>query len=372
MTQPKQVAKTLTNLLIHPVTMDILNRTSDITQSMNETLSWWDYNLMTRRPSPAYDEDGVFQGTDLDMACFLYALAERDAIINLPIYKSMAKTKTRTDEVLTSKLDRHGKLIGVGANKYFFSFNIKIIDQNVIGQDYVGAPRTFSLTDYTGDWHKGWQELQFVPTARENNFISENQLLSGHKICFKNFAHPNRWTSFFGVNYAITKLMIGRIEDEAKYYNEVIKRMKEEGITFPSSEGPESHENVYGESKQMKFKAFEAEIFIPECEIFGEYPKIVSSREALVRIYVKRKMLNSAISKLRFMTRATEYSHFKKQDALPSWLKNVSWEDGFIKPGGRTKWKRMKLFQPSVGVQSISILKREYEKAQTVNAEAYL
>jgi len=371
MTQPKKVAQSLMNILIHPVVMDTLNRTSDITNSMNEALSWWDYDLLSRRPSPAYNEDGIFTGTDLDMACFLYALAERDAVINLPVYKSMGKSKTRTDEALTSKADRHGKIIGIGANKNFFSFNIKILDQNVVGQDYVGAPRTFSLTDYTGSWHKGWKEIQFVPTMKENGFITENKLWSGYKIIFTNFVHPNRWTSFFGKYYVISKLMIERLEDEAKYYNAVMKQMKEAGIKFPYEEGPESHEYEYGDSKQMKFNAYEAEIFIPECEITGEYSKIEFNQANLVATYEKRKILNKAISKLRFMTRATEYAHYVNPRAMPAWLQNVMWEEGFVKPKGRTKWRRLKLFQPAVGVQSVSILERQYEKAQTVSADAY-
>jgi len=245
--------------------------------------------------------------------------------------------------------------------------SIKILDQNVIRENIVGSPRTFSLTDYNGNWYDGWKELQFIPTLKENKFITENQLLTDNKIYFKNFVHPNRWVSFFGHYYLITKLMIERLEDETRYYNSLIKQMTEAGITFPKDEGPESHEYEYRESKQMKFKAFEVEIFIPECEIKGEYPKFEFNHINLALVYQYRKNLRSGLDRLRFMTRATEMAHYKNPNALPAWLQNINWEDDFKKPGGRIKWQRLKLFQTAVGEYSVSILKREYEKSQTVS-----
>lgn len=366
----KRIAESL-NIIKHPITKVILDRSTEILMPLKEVEDWWGYDLMARKPSPAYDEYGIFQGTDLDLACFLYALSERDAVINIPVYKSMTQKKERVDEKVTSQYNRNGKIIGLGANKHFFSFNIKILDQNVIGQDEVGRPRTFSLTDYYGKWYEGWKTIQFTPTLRENKFITESGLWSGNKIYFKNFAHPNRWTSFFGHHYVITKLMIERLEDEAKYLNGVIKWMQENGVKFEKGEGPEEHEYEYGDKKQMKFKASEVEVFVPESCIIGEYEKYPLGMAELALAYQKRKALNRAIGRLRFMTRATEMAHFQNPAALPSWLQGVTWEDGFKKPGGRTTWKRLKLYQPAVGEYSVSILKREYEKSQTVSADSY-
>lgn len=365
------MAESLLNVLEHPQTQVILDRSQDILVTMKQVEDWWGYDLLTRKPSPAYNDYGLFQGTDLDLACFLYALSERDAVINIPVYKSMTQTKVKTDEVLTSKTNRHGKIIGLGANRHFFSFNVKILDQNVIGQDEVGAPRTFALTNYFGNWYEGWKEIQFTPTLKENKFITENSLWSGQKIYFKNFVHPNRWTSFFGHHYVITKLLIERLEDEARYLNGVIKYMKENGVEFKWGEGPEEHEYEYGEKKSIKFNAFEVEVFVPACEIKGEYEKYPLGHAELALAYQKRKALNRAIGRLRFMTRATEMAHHQNPTAMPVWLKNVKWEPDFKKPGGRSKWMRLKLFQPTVGEHSVSILKREYEKSQMVNADAY-
>ena len=363
----KQISNVLATLLENPMVINILDRRSNIFPIAQVAESWWDYDLLTRKPSPAYNEDGVFAGTDLDLACFLYALAGRKAIINLPTYKAMTKTKARTDQVLTSAENRHGELIGVGANKNFWSFNIKIIDQNVIGQDTVGAFRTFMLTNYRGDWYEGWKELQFVPTIKENSFITENKLWTGNKIYFSNFIHPNRWTSFFGQYYVISKLMIDRLEQEASHLNKEIKRMKEAGITFPESEGPATFDYEYGKGKSEKFDAFEVEIYIPSSQFKNEFKVLKDCQENMVAAYQQRKLINRSLDRLRFMTRATEYAHFQAPDRLPAWMKNVKWEPEFTLPGKRIKWDRMKLFQANVGEYSLSILKRQYEKSVIVS-----
>lgn len=369
MRNPKHVAETLKSLLSHPVTEAALDRTKDIQPAIEETLSWWGYDLFSRKPSPAYDEYGVFKGTDLDLACFLYSLVGRNAVINLPVYKSRTKAKVREDQELSSKYNRNGQLVSVSANKNFFSFNISIIDQNVVGEDKVGDFRTFSLTDYSGQWYDGWKEIQFVPTLHENKFITENKLWSGHKILFKHFVHPNRWTSFFGHYYAITKILMERLEEEAKYYNSEVKAMLDEGIKFPPGDGPKEYGYSYGEGVQKKFTAFETMIYIPESRILGEYPLILHNQENLIKYYRKRKEINSAISRLRFMTRATEYAHYTQPTYIPGWLQNVKWESSFSIPGKRIKWDRLKLFQPVVGEHSVSILKRTFEKSTTVSAE---
>jgi hypothetical protein len=366
MTEPKHVALSLKNILEHPVVKAVLNRSCNIMPATVEALSWWSYDLIKRKPSPAYNEYGVFTGTDLDLACFLYALVGRGAVINIPYYESHTRSKIREDQVVKSRANRHGTLVGIGANKYFFSFNIKIIDQNVIGEDKVGDFRRFSLTDKYGAWYDGWREIQFEPTLKENRFITENKLWTGNKIIFKNFIHPNRWTSFFGHYYVITKMLTERLEEEARHLNTEITRMLATGIKFPEGEGPTSYPTDYGPSKQESFPAFECKIYIPSTQTEGAYPTYEDGQENLIRCYNLRKDYYKIIEKLRFMTRATEYAHYEKPALMPAWLKNVNWESGFREPKKRTDWQRLKLFQPKVGEYSISILKRSYAKSTTV------
>jgi hypothetical protein len=369
MTEAKHIASSLKNILGNPIVQCILNRTCDISPAVDEALGWWNYDLFSRKPSPAYNDYGIFEGTNLDLACFMYALAGRGAVINIPFYKAHSQAKIREDQQLKSKANRHGELINVGANKDFFSFNITIIDQNVIGEDKVGDFRTFSLTEKDGSWYDGWRTIQFEPTLKENRFITENKLWSGNRIVFRNFIHPNRWTSFFGHHYVITKMLCDRLDDEAAFLNAEIKRLQSEGITFPEDgEKPQSHQYSYGDTVSKKFVAFNALIYVPESQITGMYEMKPSTQEALVETYVRRKQLKNAVSKLRFMTRASEYAHYINPDRMPSWLKNVGWEKDFTIPGKRVKWERLKLFQPKVGEHSISILKRTMIKAARVAA----
>jgi len=370
MTEPKKIAQSLMTLLINPMVLDTLDRTKDIEPIAILATSFWNYDLLSRKPSPAYNEFGVFKGTDLDLACFLYALVGRNAVINLPRYKTATRVKTRDDEVLSSKENRHGKLIGVKGNQKFFKFNITIIDENVIGEDKVGAFRTFSLTSYDGDWYDGWDRIEFVPTLNENKFITENRLWTGNTIYFNNFIHPNRWTSFFGQYYVISKLVVDRLTEEIKFLNSQIKAMKEAGIRFPEGEGPKEYDGyTYGKTKSVKFPSFEAKIFIPDLGLKGEYPKIEHNQENLISTYRKVKRLSNLKSSLMFMTRATEFAHYKNPDRMPAWIENTTWEDGFVEPGKRTKWQRLKLFQPEPGKHAVSILKRVTEKSAQVNED---
>jgi hypothetical protein len=371
MTQPKIVAKSLKTILEDPGVQCILDRSCNLSDELiNEVQGWWGYDLFNRKPSPAYDEYGVFSGTDLDLACFLYSLSGRGAVINIPTYKSHTQTKLREDQMVTSKANRHGEVLGVGANKIFFSFNVTIMDQNVVGEEKVGDFRTFSLTDKLGDWYDGWQRIEFVPTLKENRFITENKLWTGSKIIFKNFIHPNRWTSMFGRHYVITKMLIDRLEDECKFIQAEIKRIQAAGIEFPEGEGPIKYSYDYGKGVQKKFPAFETMIFIPDTEIKEDYDFYPTDQEGLVNAYNRRKrLLYGVIPSLRFMTRASEFAHYKHPDRFPAWMRGTKWEEDFTIPGKRIKWQRLKLFQPKVGTQSISILKRSFEKSATVSGD---
>ena len=364
----KKVAQTLKTVLDNQFMKDILNKNSDITITLNEVSSWWKYDLFSRKPGPAYEDDGTFLGTDLDLACFLYELADRNAVINLPEYKSLRKTRMKEGQMIVSKDNRHGCLLGLNANKDTFLFSIKIKDMNVITTESVGDFRNFSLTDFAGDWYDGWKKIEFLPSAKENNFLTESKILEGNHITFKNFSHPNRWISFFGQYYFITKCLIDRLTEEAAYYNSEIKKMLEEGIRYPVTETLVDWPKQESEKgKSIKVKAFNVEIDVPENDT--TFPVYEHNQINLVRLTRLRKQyVYRTIPKLRFATRATELSYYNnKSDALPAWLQDVKWEKDYVVPGKRTKWERLVLFQPGVGERGVSIRKREFEKSEIVN-----
>lgn len=370
MTAKKTIAESLLFLLTHPVAVAVMNRENDISEAIEEAQSWWGYDLFKRKPGRAYyDEQGNFHTTDLDLACFMYELSRRGAVINIPVYKSMRAAVQREDQQLSSKYNRNGQIIGLNSNKDFFSFSIKVIDQNVIGEEKVGDFRNFALTDLTGEWHRGWQRIEFSPTLKENRWLHEKELFTGNTVFFQNFIAPNRWTSFFGHHYVLTKMLLDRLEDESKFYNSEIKAMLAEGIEYPEGEGPAPFRPYTKEKGVRKsFTSFEARIQYPPIE--GKYPAVEHNQENLVALYNKRKgYVYNIAPNLRFMTRAAEYSHFKNPKRMPFWIKNAKWESGYRLPNGRIDWDRLVIFQPGVGEKAVSILKRQYEKSTEVAAE---
>jgi len=354
MTEKKHVAQTLMTLLINPLVMDILDRNISMEDIIPQVKEFWGYDLMSRKPGPAYDGNGIFQGTNLDLACFLYNLIERNTVINIPTYDSFSAPRLKEGQTILSKDNRNGELLAVIGNKSNFRFSVRIMDMNIVSADKVGDFRTFTLTDNDGTWYKGWNEIQFVPTINENKFITENQLWSGNRIIFTNFVHPNRWTSFFGHHYAITKLLIKRLTDERSYLNVLKKEMIADGITYPSGWATSPQSFPSGETKRLKVDSFEVQIDVPNND--SKFPEYEKSQESLVHLNKMWKNYGSTIESL-------------KPDRMPSWLQNVEWEHGYkVPPRGRSEWDRLVLFQPGVGETGVSIRKRRFVKSETVSA----
>lgn len=371
MTLKKHVAKTIKDLKIHPLTSLIVDKSKDINPIINKVKNFWSYDLLSRKPGPAYTEEGVFMGTDLDLACFLYALLERKAVINIPKYKTFRQTKFKEGQILTSKDNRHGVVVGVVANQHNFTFSVRIKDMNIMSTDTVGDYRNFAMTNFSGDWYDGWKKIEFLPDLNENKFITENKLWSSSSIIFKNFIHPNRWTSFFGQYYFVTKLLIQRLVDERKYLNDLKKKMLKEDINYPIVGGdlkfsPKSYiDKSVDKGKQIKVKSFNVEVDFPQNDK-SQFLQYEYNSNNLVKITKLWRKFGSDITNLRFMTRATELAHFNNYERFPHWLKNIKWENDYKLKGKRVKWERLVLFQPDIGEQAVSIRKRTFERSERV------
>lgn len=379
MTKPKEVAKTLKGILNSDISEAIMDRTSDVFLASDEVSNFWKFDLYSRKPGPAY-----FDGTDLDMVAFLYSLIDREAILNISEYKSMRTNRVKEGQILTSKENRHGKIIGVYGNKNTFSFGIRIIDMNVMGKDkngndYIGDFRNFNLTNFEGEWYDGWKSIQFIPSVEENKFLTENEQwnpLKENVITFKHFVHPNRWTSYYGQYYFLTKMLINRLTEEAQNYNQQIKRMLNNGIRYPKSEssGWPQQERL-DEGRKVKIKSFQTEIDVPEND--SEFPFYKDTQDNLINLTRKRKKIIYNITpKLRFMTRATEFAFYSYgfngngKERFPVWLKNVKWERDYKTSNkSKTKWDRLVLFQPGVGEKGVAIRKRIMNKTETISSK---
>jgi hypothetical protein len=374
----KHIAATLKGAAFGDAMQRILNREAPIDDLIDTLLDHWGYDMYSRKPGPAYYANGEFNATDLDLACFMSALVDRKAVIILPHYESKrAKTIREGERVLSTK-NRHGQVQGLTANKEVFSFSVRIIDQNVVQAgtevtpDTVGAFRNFMLVDIDGTWHDGWSRIEFMPSAKENKFLEEKQLWTGNTVVFKNFVHPNRWISFYGQYYLLTKALIDRLEQENKFLNSEVKRLQSKGIKFPvfgegsKKEWPHTEK---GESQSVVVKAFEAEIDLP---FYGDFKSALATQEGLVHAdTVARVLKNKVLPQLRFATRATELAFYKagcKDKGFPAWISGTSWESNYVEKGKRTPWERLILTQLFPGQKGIALRYRVYDKTERIAA----
>jgi len=374
----KKVATSLTEILDTNRMKVILDRSQPIQPVVDEMLNHWSYDLLSRSPGAAYTDDGIFQGTDLDLACFLFALVDRNAVINIPSYKGRRPTQVTEGETIVSKDNRHGAILGVSANKENFSFSVRIKDANVMTTNSVGEFRNFMLIDVDGKWYDGWKNIEFMPDAEENDFLTNNSLWSGNTVVFNNFVHPNRWVSFYGQYYFATKALIDRLTEEAKYLKDVAKSMRDRGIIIGGNGGEKKQwpkKTVVGEQKSIKVPAFEAEIEYPE--ISGIYPNPVggmlpnyngtTDSELLKATENRARSLTySIIPRLRFATRATEYAfhlHSENGKKMPAWIQNAVWDRKYVLPKKKKVWNRL------VFKRGIALRYRNYEKSEMVAAD---
>jgi len=385
----KHVANTLTSLS----TTDAFQRLFDPLDPLDDLVltlkTHWSYDLYSRRPGPALLENNVLTPTDLDLACFLSALVDRQAVINLPTYQSRRPATNREGEHVISALNRHGHVHGLVSNKEVFSFSVRITDANVMtstpeGKNSLGAFRNFMLVDLDGHWYDGWHSIEFVPSKKENDFLEDKSLWTGNTIYFDNFVHPNRWISFYGQYYLLTKLLVERLRLEAQALSIFVASMKGDGLSLPTSglgAQVELPATTTGESVPKKVKAFEAEIDLPNNlalpnTFSNPYPH---TNDGLTKTYLRFKKLRyETIPSLNFALRATELAFANHSDLLsltpsspsfPSWITGATWDrEHKIK---RTVWNRLVLHQEVPFSQGLAIRYRVYDKTERVSPSSF-
>lgn len=271
--------------------------------------------------------------------------------------------------------------MSLSANKETFSFSVRILDMNVIQEatdsspDTVGAPRNFMLVDIDGTWHDGWSRIEFMPNRKENEFLNDKKLWTENSIYFQNFIHPNRWISFYGAPYFLTKVLIDRLENECAFYRAEEKRLLEKGIDFPrtGAGAPKVYpKSERGESVPVKVAAFECEVDAP---FSSSYTALPETQEALVANSARvRKLTYTTLPQLRFATRATElafYNHSCKGQTqapriFPHWIRGAAWSVGYVQQGKRTEWNRLVLQQVHPWTVGFALRYRVYEKTERV------
>ena len=99
----------------------------------------------------------------------------------------------------------------------------------------------------------GGRRSAFPPKRKENDFLDfleSKGLWTGDTVYFENFVHPNRWVSFYGQWYLLTKLLVERYRAEAAFCGTEVKRIQAAGLKFPESgQGPQARMGEDGDRR---------------------------------------------------------------------------------------------------------------------------
>jgi len=350
---------------------NVLDREKNIDDLVKLTRDEWAYNLEDRRPGPAVLHDGRVKPTDLDLACLLSTLAARKAVVVLPKYMSAAPKKggkaATNGQTLIDPNNRRGQLIRLSSNQEYFSFSALVVDQNVLDTSNggsFGAPRYFHIIGKDGRWHPGWDSIQFVADAKENDFIKHYGLAVGSQMAFKQFVAPERWTAFYGHHYLMTKLLITRLEDEAGLLRQRIKGVK---ALQPKSTGTTTSFEKDEDSVKFPKSKMEVPIFEAEVDADAEFHGVTSfflgatghmtertglTFSMLSMLEERLKLVqHDYLPDLRFAARVTELAFYKahgEKAGIPSFaLTNAAsrWSDQTVK---RTTWRAFNI-PPTMG-----------------------
>lgn len=367
MTTPtRHIAKSIRQAIHGPEMDAVCNLATDpkeLIRHAQAVVGRWQHNLYERRPAPALAEDGVLvQPTDLDLSTFLAALAQRQAVIKIPTYRSRREATAKADPTIQRMLDvRYGQIAGLVSNQKCWSFSARLLDLSLLKDGKPGVYRTFMVVDVDGEWHAGFRKFEFAPDRAENDFINRFALQHEGQIDFSSFVHPLRWQSFYGANYLLAKAMVSALAAAAKHYRAAAKAAAVEAGAASSAEGgdgapAEDAETVDFAASEDERAAYEdLEVYGIEAAVGytteGAYPTL--TREAALAVVAATR---KPLEELRYATRATEFAFWQagetREKLQPSWLQNVTWEDDVQK---RTKWRRLRLEQRAVGERAVDL-----------------
>ncbi len=350
--------------LEHPLAASLTNRNHAVDQKLvstivGQSIFGWEH----RNPKPALDEQGNFVGTDLDLLSFMVPMAARRAVIEIPHYRSRRANVSNPNERHVGS-SRFGVITGLVSNDKVNSFSVQILDNSIVATDpvterqTVGKPRNFMLVDIDGEWHEGWEQIIWDPTRAENAFLSEKALWTGNSVQFSYAVHPNRWQSVFGAPYMLLKILVARLDDEARFYRAEVKRLQALGYRFPvyqsevinyfGKSGGKKGRNfatrpsAAPKSRQLRIETLEAILDLPTFR--GEYTPVEQSPEGLAFAYKRQRFLTWKLKpQAQFVIRADELAYLKYGEGrIATWMGDLTW-GSFRAYRGRIVWGRLQL-----------------------------
>ena len=335
--------------LTHPYAASIMDRRQAVTEELvdailGQSLFSWE----GRNPRPALDQYGYFQCTDLDLLSFIAPFADRRAVIEISRYRNRRKVVVKSTERKVGTT-QFGMVTGLISNKDVHSFSVRIFDGSIIVKDpitekeSIGAHRNYMLVDCDGFWYRDWDKIVWDPTRAENEFLTRHDLWTGNVVYFKNYVHPNRWQSVFGAPYFLKKMLVRRLDDEAQFYRQEMKRLEEAGFTLPAGvKKPYVPVEYEGATRSIKVDSLEVVLDLPEFS--GSYQPARSAQEGLVDAYLRQKHLTYTVKPaVKFIVRANEAAYYRYGEGrVAHWMGSRSWKSWKV-PKGRTEWNQMVL-----------------------------
>lgn len=317
--------------------------------------------------SPQRSKHSDVRLSDLDFASVFVELARRHAVIEIPEYRNR-RPLTRVMGRRRVGAARFGHVCRLIGNKDTFSFCVVVKDQAIAQEqgetEALGLPMTYMVVDIDGTWYEGWHHVRFNTTAPENEFLMHHALLTDGVLHFQYFVHPNRAQAFFGAPYLRLKMLIERLEDEARYCRSEVKRLVSEGVirdSAPSSPSTTEH------SATEKVQAFEVRVRMPPLQgSYEHYALPLEPRERLSAAYARDVYLTRRlIPEVRFVVRADELAYYRygfETNRRPWWAKSLTIEREVRMPRGRIKWSHIPI------TTECGVWFRQYERTERVAA----
>jgi hypothetical protein len=256
----------------------------------------------------------------MDLASFLVHLVEKPTILELPTYTAALPRMVFASERHLSDR-RFGLLLSLSSHREYLSFGVTIDDMSImrrspLEEDRLGAPRTFLLMSYDGQWYSGWQGLSWQYRESEAGFRERYDLVSdAQHRGYQYFVHPNRRHSIFSRAHLLLKLLSERLEDELTYYRRYYSDTDQGDQPTPQKQTPGQH--VLIPTFVMRLTGL---------PLHGDYPDADSLTKTAIKVHLD--YLRGMYSYVQFLVRCNEFAFFsygRKQDYVAPWIRNGRW-----------------------------------------------
>lgn len=271
------------------------NRETDVLDEVSSYLDGWGCDLKGRKPKRFEGEDGTFT-MELDLPALIMELVKSKTVINIPTYRAAGPRVSRSNEVVVSSSNRHGKVLAPSCHRYLPNLGMTIDDANVIKEGEVGAPRAYNFCGADGSFRDddAWHTIEIFGDG-----------VLADTIELTSTVNPGRWASIYGRPYLVAKAAVLRLQDESKYYGAEVRRLRK---VFPKEKSSFFSDKT-GRTLEVEVQAFEAEL--DGFSVEGKYPAVGDTLADLEAAEKRLSRIRALIKLLNFPIRVSEAAFVK-------------------------------------------------------------